>query len=1467
MGTQRLQILAPVFLGALLFTALACLEVPELRVDSDVVPHQGSIRALGAAQGGFTLPNTDPGDPLSWDTTSEGGPDAGADLQAGDGDDGAEANDSDTSPTAVALYELSPGEGLRQGGTLVTLSGDGFVEGARVFFGDEEALDPFVISSEYINVHTPPGPPGLHSVRVLNPDGGEATLEGAFFYLTSILIDSMSPSRGLVEGGTLVTLTGDGFVEPVQVYLGGRQATLAEVHDLKTLSFRSPPGVEGSASLLLRIGEDLHQSDQRFEYFARPRLDAIRPASAEIHGAEIVRLLGVGLRADSLVRFGPRRATVLSCLPGHHLDVRVPAGEPGASAVFVENEDGQAGLEAAFWYYGAESLTDPATGPTVHTGLFPGRGDVDGGEELVLFAGGLRADARVSFDGAPATILSVDPERGTLHLQTPPSPHEHSPGVGPSVVHLIIDDHIRQVGSFVYEAPARIDAISPGIVAAEGGEIIEISVRALPDGALRVRFDATETLEVERIDEGRLRVVTPPGSPGPTKVSLVSEQGTVGAEGLLVYGASERRLVTLEPRLITYDGGTLVSIYGTELSAATLVSIGGEPCEELEVLSSIQLRCRSPKLPIGSWPLTVLGHTLQSGWLETLDEALTTVNPVKKSGGTSGGALEGALTVSVIEGGSGQGLANALVTLQLIDGSSRAGLTNGQGHHTFSFPELVGPVDISGVKEGYNAYSVLGFSARRVSFYLSPKIPPETGEGPPNQATQKEYGKVTGEVINVDKFISIPPMSCAPHEGLHEVQCQACEDESDCGGDAEAVCVPYDPASIQPGEPDEGDLARSCLLRCESSADCPETFACAGIDGGAVVCIPRLGEKRVRCALTKSSLFAYTGSPTELAEVSEHGAYQVVAKPGDAAVVCTAGIETYDDGRYIPLVMGVKRNIFVPQGSFVDDQDVLLDVPLNREVTLRLLDLPKHPEGLRPTDVRAFISLGVDGVIELELGDDAVDEVNESDGLLRLQGFPSALGGSLAGGRYAFYATARADTSNWYPYSVVLEQDLEHLTEGGVLMGSLTQAQGDPMDIDGEGDNDETSAWSLDAILTERDIRAFAGTSRDDLWAVGAGGLIAHYNGVAWYPQFSGTDADLADICQLADGSLLVVGSAGTVLWRAPGQPFAPLDAGTESALSACTERYDTADDAPLAGVLIGGEGLILRREQGAWHKTYLDPEDRISGFTSLAPAEGQGADPSPGELYAWASNGAWYHKVADYWTSSATLWGDEPLISGAGPWLLSPKGTVFEHRDGAWSVSVALDGEPRAIAARGERVCVAGERGALWCKTGAGAWQRIADLPEETPDLLALLLLEEDEIVAAGRQARGLGPFMAFPSLTRPSPGAVLPDSLLRWALADDINGNAAPPSFHQISLIEQGAGTFWTLMAAGDVRKVRLPPGPIPSEQLLFLITSSRSPKFDIDHYRFSDAGTTKRHSWAMNYQTLSVLPALLDFGTNQP
>jgi hypothetical protein len=126
---------------------------------------------------------------------------------------------------APTVTLVSPGQGPTAGGTVVTITGTGFVSGATVTFGGTAATPVVFGSATSITATTPAHAAGPVNVVVTNPDLQSGTLAGGFTYVAPPTVTAVSPSFGPVAGGTSVTITGTNFVATPAVTIGGSNAT------------------------------------------------------------------------------------------------------------------------------------------------------------------------------------------------------------------------------------------------------------------------------------------------------------------------------------------------------------------------------------------------------------------------------------------------------------------------------------------------------------------------------------------------------------------------------------------------------------------------------------------------------------------------------------------------------------------------------------------------------------------------------------------------------------------------------------------------------------------------------------------------------------------------------------------------------------------------------------------------------------------------------------------------------------------------------------------------------------------------------------------------------------------------------------------------------------------------------------------------------------------------------------------
>jgi hypothetical protein len=147
-------------------------------------------------------------------------------------------------PTPLTVTAISPNSGPPKGGTKVTITGAGFVNGATVTIDGVPATSVTWVSSTSLTAITPASNAGAgaKNVVVTNPDAQSGTLLNGFSYGNFFMwVSGISPNAGPLTGGTLVTITGVGFSSGATVTIGGTPATSVVRVNATTILANTPP--------------------------------------------------------------------------------------------------------------------------------------------------------------------------------------------------------------------------------------------------------------------------------------------------------------------------------------------------------------------------------------------------------------------------------------------------------------------------------------------------------------------------------------------------------------------------------------------------------------------------------------------------------------------------------------------------------------------------------------------------------------------------------------------------------------------------------------------------------------------------------------------------------------------------------------------------------------------------------------------------------------------------------------------------------------------------------------------------------------------------------------------------------------------------------------------------------------------------------------------------------------------------
>jgi|GEM_PF-418230 len=273
-------------------------------------------------------------------------------------------------PTTPTITSITPATGLPTGNQTVIITGTNFRVPVRVLFdpgNGQAAKEGFVtnVTPTQITVVTPAFDLGVAQQLVANitviveagtPAEQRVTKSAAFTITAPVLtpvVRALNPTSGPIDGGTRVTITGDAFEAPVQVFFGSAQAQVLNVtfHQIVVISptarDTNPNGsgtVTGPIDVrVLNVNSGKSGSAAAaFRYTAKMQITAISPNFGSALGGTDILIDGIGFTSPVTVDVAGVRASVISVTGTEILVRTAPSGNPCTNTtgpVVVTNVD------------------------------------------------------------------------------------------------------------------------------------------------------------------------------------------------------------------------------------------------------------------------------------------------------------------------------------------------------------------------------------------------------------------------------------------------------------------------------------------------------------------------------------------------------------------------------------------------------------------------------------------------------------------------------------------------------------------------------------------------------------------------------------------------------------------------------------------------------------------------------------------------------------------------------------------------------------------------------------------------------------------------------------------------------------------------------------------------------------------------------------------------------------------------
>ncbi|MBM4389156.1 MAG: hypothetical protein FJ088_15560, partial [Deltaproteobacteria bacterium] len=312
-----------------------------------------------------------------------------------------------------------------------------------------------------------------------------------------------------------------------------------------------------------------------------------------------------------------------------------------------------------------------------------------------------------------------------------------------------------------------------------------------------------------------------------------------------------------------------------------------------------------------------------------------------------------------------------------------------------------------------------------------------------------------------------------------------------------------------------------------------------------------------------------------------------------------------------------------------ENQDVFLNIPLNRSFKVKLLDPPSGSPGPDFNYLFIFLDFGAEGVFQTK------EEVfGFGAEYLVIKAQPDKFAGDIYDVGFTFLGGAFSSTADNTPFSIVLYPNMQALDDdllvrvedgkavkentglnrninGMFYLGdgeffaacedgiyyfngvsftkqSTPQAKGeiralwggDPGEIWAVGDFGQIwfyngAGWSDLSPAAQNNLRGISGTSKDNIIAAGYY-KVMRYNGTKWEDMWNAPFKDYYDVYAIDQDNIMLAGAQGTIL-RFNGSAFMPEASGVAETI------YGVWGDSPENIWAVGGGGTILRFNGAAW--------------------------------------------------------------------------------------------------------------------------------------------------------------------------------------------------------------------------------------------------------------------------------------------
>ncbi|MCP4498436.1 MAG: hypothetical protein GY822_00515 [Deltaproteobacteria bacterium] len=766
-----------------------------------------------------------------------------------------------------------------------------------------------------------------------------------------VYIESVSPSTGVLTGGIRVRISGDAFTPDSQVFFNDVEADQLLYLNSRAITVRVPAGlVAGPADVRVENDLGIGFLEGAFTYFSPVLVGSVVPNVGSSAGGENVQLTGEGFTEDMIVLIGGTPVVNYGFESETSATFLTPPGLSGRVDVVALDAFGRSVLPFGFTYTDDLSLVRvlPQIIPAANTADLNVFGS--GFDEATTFTIGGQAAAVTNF--ISSTRVRLDAPVALL-------------GYADLVATRATSSATLTDAFFFADAPAAglsLVSVMPRILDGAGGESIVLSGTSL-DTVTSVKVDGNDVTP-DLQNASQIVFTSPAHAAGTVDIEINDDVTTLS---LSVSYESRLSLASLTPAQGGAEGGTEVALTGAHFADGMQVFFGAIEAAQVTFVDENNATVMSPFGAPGLSDVTVVlsdeHSTLSDSFLYESDLSVLGVRPAR--GGISGNTF---VTVS----GSGFTLGDVTVRFAQLEATSVTVVSDSllTARTPFNAPGSVDvTVDIAGQ---------LPVVAQRAYTYFDPSIlvggtrggavdgalyltAIDALSGMPIEGLLAFLGTEGGGSVMAKTNI----LGQATLSGLEVVGPQTVSVVGDgyeyaslVDVNASEVTVFLQPLNLVPptdGPPPPPEPPPA-TMRGRVFGFAKEFFDPAALNPDEIAL----------AVVVTTSRDEFSGTPDPGGDnvvFAEGGEYYIAnSRTGQVAIVALAGIFNLDTAQLRIKQMGVLRGVFPQRGVDLIDQDIELNIPLDKEIDLSLPDAPVGIlDGPTVTRVLPFLRFGGEG--------------------------------------------------------------------------------------------------------------------------------------------------------------------------------------------------------------------------------------------------------------------------------------------------------------------------------------------------------------------------------------------------------------------------------------------------------------------------------------------------------------------------